>query len=456
MRGVVKCIASVLISVLISAIVIVGLAFQVEPFVSLEKAGADLTNRLYVELIADDSETLDRNRDRYAFVDIDYDACAAFTSTLRCRSGLPIPEQIVFPLVKAIVDAGASIVIVDIQLSPDQNAADQTVAALSELNGASIIVPIATRPIGERGLVTERIPVLQRRSVHFAAFATVIDDANDGRIRTYPQNVRVEDVSGNVKQVPTAPALAASLITGRHLETGGHHPLSIFYSFPPMTGNTYAQAFDHAYRFERIFKHIKASQLIREGRIRFPAGRPLEGRTVIVSTSAAQGHDYHLTPVGVMSGAEVIINATRAFAYFPKVIRSYSSMGPMDLVFAWKKKLDAVYLPAILLVPFFLLREWFLRRAESERNPWMAAPITLLGWFGILAATLTIEISGSVSEAIAGARSGFAVDLITPVLLIGLDVYREFIGWIVRSIESLLYRAIYMFELIFYNIRQYF
>ena len=456
MIGTVKGIASAMASALISAIVVLGLAFGIEPFVSLEEAGADLTNRLYVELAASDADVQDPERDSFAFVDIDTASCIAFSPPTECSAGSPIPDDIVVPLVKATIAAGAKIVIVDIALPSEAKAFSQFINALERLEGADIILPLATRPTSGPGLVTASIPRVNSDSIHFAVFATVVDDARDGRIRTYAPSFRVEDVEGNARQVSTAPAMAANLLMDRQFPYLDEPPLTIFYSFPTMTGIGEAQAFDRGYRFKRLFRHYQASRLIADGAIRFPSGRPLAGRTTIISTSQAQGHDRHLTPVGVMSGAEVIVNATRAFAFFPNVNRNYAKMPFSTLAKVWTKKLDAMILPALLLLPFFVFREWLVRKAAASQRIWAATPLMLLAWFGVLAGTLTMEISSGISDALIGARSGIAVDLITPVLLIGLDVYREVISWIIRTTEEAIFRLLQWIAFYFDAVRQYF
>lgn len=168
-----------------------------------------------------------------------------------------------------------------------------------------------------------------------------------------------------------------------------------------------------------------------------------EGKVVVVGASTATALDRVQTPVGPMSGAEVLVNAIRAFAEFP----AQRAPDGWDLL---GRKLLNLLLPAgialLAWIPIYLLCDRLRAREAVSAGQGRHAQRRLLAFGrGLLAAVLFlcgmavaawVELRGLVSELSHAATNAEPVDMLLPIVAMGLEGYAE----AAKSIDALLHR----------------
>ncbi|MEM8942900.1 MAG: CHASE2 domain-containing protein [Pseudomonadota bacterium] len=90
---------------------------------------------------------------------------------------------------------------------------------------------------------------------------------------------------------------------------------------------------------------------------------------VVIGTSAFDAGDWHRTSVGALAGAEVIINAARAFSQFSPLATKESF---------WSKLLQSIQLTGIAAFALFFFT--WAAVAISRRN-WITKPLSLVKWW---------------------------------------------------------------------------
>lgn len=168
-----------------------------------------------------------------------------------------------------------------------------------------------------------------------------------------------------------------------------------------------------------------------------------EGRVVVVGASTAAALDRVQTPVGPMSGAEVLVNATRAFAEFPaqRAPDGWELLG---------RKLVNLLLPAgialLAWIPIYLLCDRLRAREAVLAGQGRQAPRRLLalcrGTAAVaiflcgMAVAAWVELRGLVAELSHAATNAEPVDMLLPIVSMGLEGYAE----AAKSIDALLHR----------------
>lgn len=431
-RGSVLALAGFLFSIGTSVLVVIMLALDFAPAVHFERLGADLTQRIYTSF-ASGRARVTETADHYVLFDVDAAACAINgQGSHRCTSGNPVPEQVIVPLARAAADAGAKVVIVDVRPPENPTSAALLARRLDAIKGSWIVAPLPTRPAQDAGeLVLERSVPHSAGRLRYAAFAAVGPGEGDDMLRHYPASIRVNHRSGGAR-VLSVPYLAAFLADGSRAadRSGG-----VFYSVPSLLVGTPALLAERRERMWGIAEVMRASDILKNGRSQLPRGRLLDS-IVIVTSSAANGDDQHLTPIGVMSGAEVILNATRTYRRYKPLHRLGSGSGPGELLGVLKAKIRSALLPAVLLLVLFLVRERLLDRTSASRSRRGIRVALLLLSIAAFCLTLLPDVMEGLDGIEQEARVGRSTDLLTPVLLVALDLYRDLATTVVRGTES--------------------
>lgn len=484
----------------IAAVLSLGLAFGYSPMVALERLGVDLS----MNALADSDEAGARGRGQggYVFVDIDRGACRLFAPMLPgpgpgpgpaaeavheakpltpCEIGKPAPQGLILDFVRAAATSKAAVVVLDIA-SPDDAASAASLrtglAASAAGNGPWIIVEAAARPdddatsfgyFGDPTRDTATWPVSGK--VRPALMAPTTDPtADDGVIRHYPPAGWVDAGGAGDRYLPSAPYLAALLADPRRAGLAdcayfraaagcaaqadraglwsanrGRTPASpIHYRFKSLSLDPDARPTAEAeLRYRGRYDRYEASDLLKKGAFVLDP-KAFAGKTIVLGSSLRSGFDWHATPLGPMSGAEVIINATNSFAEFgvqPDPAPSGASARVARWFAVFGEQALGVISATLLMTPV-----WFIVHGlahYSARHSRRIRLLTRLACAAIfvagLAFVLRFELGHAAEQmrtALSVGHAGPAVDLLGPTLGVGLDGYSVFSSWLTRSLEA--------------------
>ena len=298
----------------------------------LEARGVDTSMRIAQALrplhIGSEAQT---GSPAFVFVDIDSAACQdVLGDKAMCASRSPATAEVTARAVGAVAAAQPRLIIIDALLwdKDDDTKGDNELTGMSQALARSGVPAVAVAPVAPRDdaqlVLAPQLEPKAVGGVHFApAVLTVGDDGSDV-MRSYPQRVPVW-VNGRCESGPTLPFLASSLLRdGSVPGTEACHPGQaeederVFYTLPSQVPDIAAHETRNRQRdYHAHYVYHAASQLIdfRTGALRPDASvRALTGAVIVIGTSAAPAGDRHTTPLGIMAGSEVVINATRSFA----------------------------------------------------------------------------------------------------------------------------------------------
>jgi hypothetical protein len=164
-----------------------------------------------------------------------------------------------------------------------------------------------------------------------------------------------------------------------------------------------------------------------------------------LGSSLPSALDVRATPIGAMAGTEVLINATRSmFDFDPaefKAEESRSSAYRALELFVEKSWAAVKALPIFFLCWLFI--HWIMRGSRSR--PAIARFAARAACVAAFALTLSLvawlELGSLLPDLLVSAISGLRIDLITPILALGLEGYAEGSAFLVHSIEPAVERS---------------
>jgi CHASE2 domain-containing sensor protein len=397
----------------------------------------------------------------YVFVDLDASLCKDIEHSAWCDTRSPASPIAAVRAAAAAIDAGARVVVIDVRLwdaGPNGLAGDKDfktlVAALAAHPQARAVAAAPSRPTSVAGLdrlESSMIPLsLLAGGVRFApAYAY----ANSGVIRGYPVAIRVQPsdaaargtvfapslpylaaryqrAGGDVGRLAQVDGLARSFApTARELAFDGRdvRPLFTLASLATSSGPT------DAAEVRGLYDHYFASKVIASDGTLLISPDLLRDKVVVIGASARVGMDWHFTPIGPMSGAEVVLNMTRAFA-------SGAVLVEPDLLGKILRECLFVFVGSLAFLLYWWVsdaaRPWAFRLGESlaRRLPrsthahilepiahaFAVAPAVLL-FLPTVAASAVLIIAAAFSLVDIAFIGGRTWDLITPLFALSLE-----------------------------------
>lgn len=482
-HGLLSAGAGLVFAALLTLALVVLDAARFAPASAVERAGVDASMRVYAafpRLLGNVGAESPRS---YLFLDVDAAACRRATGAAAgaCGSREPLPPGLVARLIAAVAEApdGPRVVIVDVKPPARPSDRDAWRRAIDSPAGPWIVYPVESRPGDEPGGIrldpAGRPPWTRAGSrAREAAVETFTDpEAGDGVVRHYPLVVRVEPGG---RLLPTMPLVAAALANGtrdqgaanaRALDCLFRQPSSaacrgrsmairlgprlygsasdpavapglvlsadapphrVFYSLPSLALDQDSGVADD---YRGFLDRYPVSMLMRQdGAIRIPPGL-LRDAVVIIGTSEAAGRDWHATPLGAMTGSEVVLNATRAVADFAPMVEPGRPEGGLLSSEIWNdllERLGPVMLVGVLALGPAWLAIAFVGSRTRTASAWLraVAGLACCGLFaGGLALALGVELWLHAAALREATESGRPVDLLTPVLGLGLEGYAD-------------------------------
>jgi CHASE2 domain len=469
----VSTLAGYAFSLILSAVIVILLALDFAPVRILERAGIDLGMRVYAAYQPNLDPNFQAPPYAYVFLDLDDGVCRDEPQggLWTCPADEPAPPSLVRALVESASAGGAAVVIVDV--APPRQDADRAalIHVMADGAGPLVIAPLVADPKGDRSnLFRPDNPLLQQGfaqgRLRLAPLVTQADpNAGDGVIRHYPSFVGV-----GTRDLPTAPFLAAAWLSGPNdraeigcdryrigrehcavagpggAQTGSGNRLApvaagssagdlspLFWTLPQLRSvDDYTRG-----DFEATFQYIRVSEA-RTGTGGLDISPDaFRGRVVVIGSSSPRARDLHLTPLGVMSGPELVLNAVRSFLEFGPMRESRATRSFGDTLMAFWSKATGALLPAIMVFPAWWFIYWSRRRTARRR--WLTR--TAVGTLGVmlfaslLLAGIVVELLQGISAIKGNAALGTPVDIITPVAALGLEIFADLAKSLLARIE---------------------
>lgn len=520
-QGIGEGLTGAMFSLVLSALIVTGLFFDVGLFKAIERAGIDLSfsilSRYNVPTGLADTQPATAKSVAYQFIDMDKIACEAFAPVINptnpnsaktyCETRNPIPHAFMSALIRSPDQNNLRVLILDraINLNTAEDSAfiKETIAySRANPDGPWILVPLEVRPfdpdlssVGDpKALQAARALAPAYRAVNeewfdphwlaefgffdskvrFALFSVGTDDeAGDNLVRTYEPVLKVRSGSQDY-DVPSAAYLAAQLYdkptprdagiidsafyrydcakspycaNWRIKQPGANAVASrIIYSLPSLSllGHDVTLPHDASgeavnSRFASIYSRKPASDLYnpQTGRLGYVFFEGHERVIAILGSSLNTAMDLHDTPIGVMSGSELMLNVIRSQIEFRTPDRALRTTvqndGLLKLQSYWAmfaEKAQSALLPAVIMICAYslanILRLFGQTYVPFWRNhvwPRLILPTAIV--VAALALCLQLEFQSSLESLYKGLDQGRVVDTLTPIAAMGIELYTD-------------------------------
>ncbi|MEJ8815200.1 CHASE2 domain-containing protein [Variovorax ureilyticus] len=387
---------------------------------------------------------------------------------LNCSSARPVNRYMLAELVQKLERFEPRAIVIDILLNRESDvigsAEDKALAdVLGAAPGTRRKVPVIwvdslvrAKPRQSPELVRLEGERLLKPAPADGLYAAASLPVPDSTVRRYPKCLTIVPEGTPVESVPWLAAQLAHASDGRPERCSSAGPAAednaprIVYTLPSLQTH---QDDTNAHRREALFQYAPAyNRCLGEN-----FWNPLSdcsradtymGKVVVIGGSNPDRRDRHNTPLGEMSGAEVMVNAMLSFELYP---HNHDKSLPQLLV----KKIRIVLVCSLLWLAYFCLTAWLRGKcihelkANRDEPKWKARfrslpgavlraiPILALHLVTLAAVCLVaVYMSYSTDTAIP------ALDVLIPVLAIAVDVYVEkaadALHWLEHLVEEVL------------------
>ena len=480
----------VVFAILLSLLILVGGPHVpiLNDFLStMEVKGVDAAMRVRL-VAAPDSGFAGASKDPgFVFLDIDPAACEAAHLGSRCTTRSPADPALAARVATAALQSDPRVVIIDVALWDDDPGAPITatnpdmvaLAAAAKAHPNTRVVAVAPfRPTGaERTGVIDwtLVPApLANDSITFApSFAWRGPFENDGVMRRYPSTVLMSDPtkSPTAHETPTLPYLSAlyagaaddpaklkavdcqyatligpqPIVCPTTVALPPVHPLDgglkagaesrILYSLPSLVPGPDGQRPFQAAQFQGRYDLYPVSAMLDDqGKLRQPD--LFKDKIVVISTSALTALDHHDTPLGDMAGAEVVLNAVKAFLD-GGLIREPglgAKIGHEAMV------IGVSSLPYLV---FWVLYFQLVALWRGSRTGLVVLPLFATAGFVVtVAAAMALAAVVTIVPLTKGFEEGFALEFFTPIFALSLEGFAEGARWAIDRIEHAVERVV--------------
>lgn len=451
-RGIASGLAGIVFSILLSALVAFLAWVGVGWVQLLERRGTDFTMRTAVALrspVVDELGPGEREAvDPILFLDIDEVGCERLSvRPRRCRTHGVGQPSVLIPIGEALRRSGARLVVLDIRW-PDPESFDPTfsaermVKAWAARPGPPVVAALPGALSSSPGVAVDWDVVagMPRGRLRFAPSAIWPGEtAGDTVIRAFPDEVPiVGDLRANWPDRLASMPVAVVESLGRGRAVRAADPLEgrrILFTLPSLAANPdEALASLHLGSWER---RALAGMMTRD-----PACptcpvevgvEGLRGQIVIVGSSAPAADDLHMSPLGIMAGAELIANAIRA--------RQLAAAAPPPEPgrLFWEKLIGTF--PAMLVSFGASLAIARLSIGTARRN-WRRSARIVMTFLSALAVSLLLNFWLALGGLLEADRMNIQVDLLLPTLALFLEGFVAFARWFIDSVEEFIQKAL--------------
>lgn len=461
-KALLSSVAGLIISLILNFLLVLGLWVNVGWLKAIERNGRDFGMQFLAGFKSGHQAPLSPG---YVFVDVDKTTCEKFANgTRRCELGNPLSAELIAAFVEGAKASDVGVLVINRQPFDTMQERQVVERALDIASQTWVIAPVMGRPAGPNGDMYGdcELDLIGCKTIsHFrlASFVAGSDgDAGDGIIRQYPTLTKVVNGS-NVRILPSAPYLASLLIGAEekvlaqvnclYFNIGCNASIingtlkvaspngrkesfanSISYSLPSLAMLEEIDPNSRQVRALAAVNYVRvlASDLLDAGQTHFKS-RPdkLKGRFVVLGSSLGTALDWYSTPIGPMTGSELIINATRSYVeYRPKdglplqaQSLSYSDIlkGKMKVV------LEGFCIMTIAWFGIYYILDKCSKRKFMIRA--MAICISIILFCSGIIVAGCVELMNLSAHLESGLAIGMPIDVLTPIFILGLEGYAE-------------------------------
>lgn len=456
---------SFLFGLIVSILFSFGASSGLEPVEKLERAGVDFGVRMASAIndMSRDSVPIPTGANPIVSVDIDRDTCIALASESRCdfdRIGQPevltaIDNTLRF-LEKSSGDA-SPIAVIDFLMNPDYAPAfdngESLQFAAMEVRSVEIKASDPTKTTVATHLTFD-LEQSRCRAVKCGtlAYLPAVVEVQDGLSRRYPIQYQVElgfSDGGGVPQWTELDSLAFSVALAGRAKLGNSEGAlyrpeisspDISYSLPSFAFASSAKKSELSLKFLNNVQYFSGASILSEDKSQFDLYVP-ENAILIFGSSAMVGGDLHNTPLGPMSGMDVLANSIRSFQI------SRPPTTPPGGLERFTVKLRAIIFALGLSVLFdYIIKKLEQRRDIKQIHNKKDYVALWDRYSSLIFLTLTVLfviefflVIASVSSQMADpAGRGGQVDVIWPVVGLLLGTFVSFAGRITSKIDDAL------------------
>lgn len=405
---------------------------------AIEREGRDLTMRTALALhgpVVDQLPKAVRGRiTPITFIDVDEEGCEQLAERpAACRSEGVSQESVLAPLGSALAGSGARLIVLDVywpSTLDSGGASGPMMGAWASQPGPKVlaVLPGIPQPGGSFQPDGQRISALSagRLRFHPSAVWSRADEA--GVIRAYPTTISMARLNGSVGpgRIASLTAAAGEALTGRLAVAGEAH---ILFTLPALSvPQSEAIANDVIGSWERRVLSLMLRRTADDSLAIDVQG--LEGHVVVVGSSAPAAQDFRNTPVGPMTGAEIIANSIRSNQVVPAVAALSDGA-------AFGVKLAAIVPAMAIGLLTALAMSYWGRRRPRKLGRRIVRGIVLTGLF---LTGLTLSVVASVSLALRdylqAASQGIQTDLLLPTIAIFAEGFVSGMKWLIDRTEA--------------------
>jgi hypothetical protein len=164
----------------------------------------------------------------------------------------------------------------------------------------------------------------------------------------------------------------------------------------------------------------------------------LKGSVVVLGSSQDGAGDIHQTPAGLMTGSEIILNAVRTLVEHPSAAAFREEPPASVFRVVFDRLVDL--LPGFAIMTVTWLGIYFLlSRKSTSRGGWLVARTGVLVLFLLgLSLSLLVELILMSPSWLSDEPEAAPIDIVTPILALGLEAYADIAKLIVEKIEHYL------------------
>lgn len=438
-RGLAAGAANIFVGWIVTLIFAALLWSSVDWALELERRGTDAAMRWTVLVHGPIVEPIQDSQaiDPIVFLDIDEAGCTQLSSPeWDCRSnGVGNPE-LLRRLGLALRESGARLLVLDVNLpgrftTASSEDVSSTIAAWRDGAGPETVAALPS--VQGAGRTVRADSDLARRSASgrltLAPAIVWQDVGGESIIRSYPIRVNVSNAGEGPggELLISLPFLATDRLSANNrVETASS--TRILYTLPALSIDE--NAWLHA-DYLGTFEHRRLSRMITtsegfEAEIQVGG---LEGQVVIIGSSAPSAADRHQTPLGVMTGAEVLANVIRSNQLLP-VIESQQSQDSY-----WRKIWRTLPAAGIVMIAWLCIAFVTRKRAGSRTHRIRQYALVCFIFSTALVASISIAIWSSLSGFEERFSTGENVDILLPTIALFLEGLVEFLGWISHQLK---------------------
>jgi CHASE2 domain-containing sensor protein len=351
-------------------------------------------------------------------------------TTLDCSELRPLNRYLLAELVEGTFRRGARFVVLDVELgrepwpfSPGETDSLARVLA-AHVGAVAFVAPYQALP----GLAltlepAPTAPIVSDPQVQMGAPALLSASAV---ARRYFACAEIRQADASIRLLPSLPYLVAQRLQGVKLSAARCETFReerdprIDYKFPG--ASNFAGETGSGIVPNPIYQRCPAELFWRADAVCGDEAT-YAGRVVVIGSSSPARRDVHLTPLGTMSGADVIVNAIRSFLLHPSPVEESAASEALH-------ELLIITFTAGAWALSKLLQDWRTKNQPHKRR-WLSLVIRVIAF--LVTATLIVVVV--IASSFGPDEPSPKLDILIPVVAIGLEIFAETIAHLSAMIE---------------------